>query len=102
MAPGLLGLVTVMQDDGPLGEEEEQEPDADERADAIRVSDCVEGFGKHVEESDAEDDASGERDQGRQLTPEPERDEAADERRDDSQRSERDSDPAQWQSLQVP
>jgi len=73
-----------------------------QRADAVRVSDCVEGFGKHVEEGNAEDDASGQRDQRRQLPPEPERDVAADERRDDRQRSERDSDPVQWQSLQVP
>ena len=64
---GLLRLVAVMEDDQPLGEEEQEESCADERADAGRVSDRVDRFGQNVEESHSEDDAAGQCDQGREL-----------------------------------
>ena len=102
MSARLLGLVAMVEDESPLGEEEEEEAGADERADAVRVPDCLEGLGQDVEERDADHDAARERDQRRQLVPQPERDCAAEERRGDGQRGERNGDPGHWQSLHVP
>jgi hypothetical protein len=41
----LLGIVAMMEDEQPLGEEEEQETETDERGDPGRVPDGVDRLG---------------------------------------------------------
>ena len=52
-ARGLLGVVAVVEDEQPLGEEEEEEAGADEQRHASRVVDRVDRLGQHVEQRDA-------------------------------------------------
>ena len=89
--PRLLGLVAVVQDERALGEEEEEEAAADEEADALRIVDRLDRLGEDVKERDRDDDAAGQRDRGREVAREPERDEPARERRQHGRRR-----PAEW------
>ena len=67
-------VVAVMEDERPLGEEEEDEAGPDERPDELRVVDRLDRLRQHIEERDGDDDAAGERDRSRQLPRQPERD----------------------------
>ena len=60
MCAGLLRVVAVMQDERPLGEEEEKESQPDQPGNACRVPDRVDRFGQNVEETSAEDKAENE------------------------------------------
>ena len=102
MSASLLGLVAVVEDEQPLGEEEDKEACSDERADAFRVPDCLDRLREDVEESDSEDDSARERDQGRELAMKPQRDHASEECRDDDEQGRRNRDPGHRQFLQVP
>ena len=102
MCASLLGLVAVVEDEQPLGQEEEKKACTDECADAFRVPDCVDRLREHVEESDSQDDPARERDQGRELAMQAQRDNASDERRGDHEQGRRNRDPGHRQSLQVP
>ena len=99
---GLLRLIAVMEDERPLGEEEEQEARSDERAHASRVVDRVDRLGQNVEQSHSENDSPGECDQGRELAMKAQGDNASDERRDDDEQGRRNRNPGHRQSLQVP
>ena len=44
MRPGLLGLIAVMKDEQPLGQEEREKPGADELGDPRRIANRVDGF----------------------------------------------------------
>ena len=83
VGPRLLGLVAVVQDDQPLGEEEREKAHADEPCDALGVVHRLDRLRQHVEERHRDDDPAGERDQRHQLAVQPECDQAAGQRRDD-------------------
>src|SRR5581483_1082662 len=78
--PRLLRLVTVVEDEQALGEEEREEARADERRHPTRVADRVDRLRQHVEERDRDDDPAAERDQRVDPAAEPERERAAEER----------------------
>jgi hypothetical protein len=67
MSARLLGLVPVMQDEEPLGEEERQETDAHEGGHPARIVDRVDRLWEHVEEGDGDDDAPGQCDRRCEL-----------------------------------
>ena len=87
---GLVGVVAVVEDQRPLGEEEGEEADRDEGGRPARVADVFDPLGEDVEERDGDDDAAGQRDHGRQGVGEAQRDLAADQGRDDGQAGEGD------------
>ena len=87
--PCVLLVVPVVQHERALGEEERQEPGADEPRHVARVADRVDRLGEHVEERDSDDDAAGERDQSCQFAADAQRHVPACERRTSRQRSER-------------
>ena len=98
----VLVVVAVVEDERSLGEEEEHEAGADEQPDPVRVVDRLDRLRQHLEERDGDDDPAGERDRGRQLPRQPERHEAACERREHGHARERNRDPVHAQRLQVP
>jgi hypothetical protein len=81
----VLGVVAMVQDEGPLSEEEEDEAAPDEEAEQLGIVERRRGLGEDLEERDRHDDAAGERDHRRQVAREPKRDEAAGQRREDGQ-----------------
>ena len=89
----LLRIVSVVQDEVSVGDEEEDEPRADERHDPVLVPDRIEGLRNEVEERDGNDDAARERDRRLQLPMQAQTQAAAGERRDDRQTGQRDRDP---------
>src|SRR5215207_5947344 len=89
----LLRIVSVMQDEVSVGDEEEDESRADERHDSVLVSNRIEGLRNEVEKGDGNDDAARERDRRLQLPMQTQTQAAAGECRDDRQTGQRDRDP---------
>ena len=69
----LLGGVAVVQDEQPLGEEEADEPGADERPHAVRVVEDLDRLRQDVEQRDRDDDTARERDRRREVAAQAER-----------------------------
>ena len=57
----------MVQDEVPVGDEEEDEPCTDEGHDPVLVPDSLERLGNEVEERDGDDDAAGQGDRRLQL-----------------------------------
>ena len=93
MRPRLLGLVTVVEDEEALRDEEEEKPGADDRERVARIPERPERLRKDVEERDRDDDASGKGDQCRQLSSQAQCDQTARERREDGDAGKRYGDP---------
>jgi hypothetical protein len=62
MRPGIGGLVSVMEYENPLEEEERQEARSHERPDDRRVREQIDRLGQDVEESDCDHDSAAEGD----------------------------------------
>jgi hypothetical protein len=95
-------LVTVMEHEEALDDEEEHEPGADERRHAACVPGCLECLGDQVEECHGDDDPSRKRYRGLELAVQAKRERAADEGRGDCETGKRDRDPAHEQRAHVP
>ena len=89
----VLGVVAVMEDERALRQEEGEEPGADEPGHGAAVADRVERLRQHVEERDRDDDPARQGDQRLELAASSHGDQAAADRGDGRQRSERDGDP---------
>ena len=63
----VLCVVSVVEDERPLGDEEEDEAGADEEPEQLRVIQRLGRFGQHLEERHRDDDSPRERDRGREL-----------------------------------
>ena len=85
-AARLLGLVAMVEDERRSARKKKRKPAPTSVPTRVRVLDRLERLGQDVEERDTDHDAARERDQRRQLAPQPQRDRAAEERRDDGQR----------------
>ena len=89
----VLGVVTVMQDERALRQEEREEAGADEPGHLPARADGIDRLREHVEERDRDDDAACESDQRRQVLAHPQRRKATEQRRARRQAREWDCDP---------
>ncbi len=90
---GVFLVVSVVEHERTLGQEERQKPGTDEPRHVPRVSDGVDRLRQDVEEGDGDHDAAGQCDQGLQLALDSERDIPPRERRAGRERSKRDRPP---------
>ena len=95
-------VVPVVQHEGPRGDEEHEEAHADEPGHMLGVAEIPHRLGEDVEDRDADDDTAGRRDERAHLPLQPERQEAAEERREHRPARERYRDPGHAHLLQTP
>ncbi len=98
---GLLGLVAVMKNDEALGQEEEEEADADERRHEVGVVHRVDRLGQNVEERDRDHYSAGERDDRAHLLSIAQSDGAAEKSRDGRQCRQRNCHPGDRGEMEI-
>jgi hypothetical protein len=102
MGTRLLFLVSMVQHQHPLDQEEAEEADANESRHARRIADGVERLREDLEQRNRDDDASRKGDQRLQLAVQLERRQAAEDGRDHGDEPGGDREPAHAQRAQVP